>query len=120
VGCRRGATGESIEAAIREALGRVDACLDDVRLLASADIKKHEKGLISAAHNLGLGLRFISSKEIVASTRKFQRSQFVAAKVHLPAVAEPSALLAGRRTQLILPKTVLHGVTVAIARERFL
>jgi cobalt-precorrin 5A hydrolase len=40
-------------------------------------------------------------------------------KVNLPAVAEPAALLAGRRTRLLLPKTVYHGVTVAIARESF-
>jgi cobalt-precorrin 5A hydrolase len=32
-------------------------------------------------------------------------------------VAEPVALLAGRRTQLILPKTIIKSVTVAIARE---
>lgn len=120
VGCRRGAAGESIESAILEALGRVKARLKDVRLLASADIKMNEKGLISAAHNLGLGLRFISSKEIASTAREFQRSEFVASKVHLPAVAEPAALLAGRRTQLILPKTIIHGVTVAIARECFM
>lgn len=118
VGCRRGAAGESIEAAIREALGRVGASVDNVRLLASADIKKHEKGLISAANRLGLCLRFISSQEIVSTTKAFQRASFVAAKVGLPAVAEPSALLAGRRTQLILPKSIFYGVTVAIARER--
>jgi cobalt-precorrin 5A hydrolase len=41
-------------------------------------------------------------------------------KVKLPAVAEPAALLAGRRTKLILPKITRNGVTVAVAQESFL
>jgi cobalt-precorrin 5A hydrolase len=117
VGCRAGTDAKAITEAVQESLGKVGASLSEVRMLASADIKMHEKGLIAAAASLGLGLRFISSKEIASTTKKFQRSKFVAARVHLPAVAEPAALLAGRRTQLILPKTIFHGITVAIAQE---
>jgi cobalt-precorrin 5A hydrolase len=120
VGCRRGAKAEAIMEAVKEALDKAGAKLEEVRMLASADIKMNEQGLIAAAHNLGLSLRFISSEEIATTTREFGRSKFVEDKVHLPAVAEPSALLAGRRTQLILPRTIFHGVTVAIARERCL
>jgi len=120
VGCRRGASKESIAAAIQDGLSQVGASICDVRMIASADIKMDEGGLLSAAHELGLSVRFIASEEIVSTTRKFQRSKFVAARVNLPAVAEPAALLAGRRTQLILPKRIFHGVTVAIAREHSL
>lgn len=120
VGCRRGAKAESIIEAIREGLRRAGARLSDVRVLASADVKMHEEGLLQAAEKLGLSLRFVSSEEIITTAKKFTRSKFVAAKVKLPAVAEPSALLAGRRTQLILPKNIIHGVTVAIARENCL
>ncbi|MCY3023454.1 MAG: cobalamin biosynthesis protein, partial [Planctomycetota bacterium] len=91
--------------------------LRDVRLLASADIKRDEAGLLRAARTLALPLRFISSEELRATTRLFQRSEFVRKRVGLPAVAEPAALLAGRRTRLVLPKRVFPGVTVAIARE---
>ena len=120
VGCRRGAASEQIVAAVREALRKVRATPEQVRLLASADIKTNEHGLIEAATQLGLSLRFIASDEIRATSRRFRRSEFVKNKVNLPAVAEPCALLAGRRTQLILPKTILHGVTVAVARENCL
>jgi cobalt-precorrin 5A hydrolase len=41
-------------------------------------------------------------------------------QVNLPAVAEPVALLAGRRTQLILSRRIYNGVTAAVARESFL
>jgi cobalt-precorrin 5A hydrolase len=117
IGCRRGAAAERIIGAIRAALCKVGATQDQVRLLSSASIKAKETGLLQAADELGICLRFISCEEILSTTRYFQHSRFVAEKVKLPAVAEPSALLAGRRTQLILPKTIINGVTVAIARE---
>ena len=88
--------------------------------MASASLKSDEAGLLQAAKELGLNLRFIAADEILSTAKKFGHSKFVADKVKLPAVAEPSALLAGRRTQLILPKTIINGVTVAIARENCL
>jgi cobalt-precorrin 5A hydrolase len=117
IGCRRNVESRAIVNAVMEGLLRVNAVIGDVRLLASADIKKNEKGLLAAAEELGLNLRFIPSDEIVSTTRQFEHSEFVASKVRLPAVAEPCALLAGRRTRLILPKNIIHGVTIAIARE---
>jgi cobalt-precorrin 5A hydrolase len=120
VGCRRGTAAEAIVAAVELALAAVSADLGRVRLLASADVKGDEPGLFEAARRLGLPLRLVAAEEIAASPREFARSAFVQEKVNLPAVAEPAALLAGRRTRLLLPKTVYHGVTVAIARESFL
>jgi cobalt-precorrin 5A hydrolase len=120
VGCRRGAASSQIVAGVGAALRKARVKPGQVRLLASADIKANEQGLIEAAAQLGMSLRFIASDEIRATTRRFGRSKFVASKVNLPAVAEPAALLAGRRTRLILPKTILHGVTVAVARENCL
>ncbi len=119
VGCRRGVAAEAIVAAVREALARVGAEVARVRLLASADIKADEQGLLQAARELEIPLRLIASEEIAQTTYSFEHSQFVQEKVDLPAVAEPAALLAGRRTRLLLPKTILNGVTVAIAREDF-
>ncbi len=117
VGCRRGTSAETIAAAVHEALAEAGEDLSGVRLLASADIKADEAGLIEAARQLNLPLRLIPSDEIRNCCRNFEHSSFVEAKVDLPAVAEPAALLAGRRTQLLLPKRILHSVTVAIARE---
>ncbi len=119
IGCRRETEAFQIVAAVKEALRQAGAKLCQVRLLASADVKANEKGLAQAARDLGIPLRFIRSEEIRASTKSFARSSFVEEKVNLPAIAEPAALLAGRRTRLILPKTACRGVTVAVARESF-
>lgn len=120
VGCRRGARAADIVAAVRHGLRRAGVRPGRVRLLASVDIKKDEAGLVAAAGELGFSLRFISSGEIRSTAKAFRHSRFVNKKVKLPAVAEPAALLAGRRTQLILPKTILRGVTVAVALENCL
>jgi cobalt-precorrin 5A hydrolase len=117
VGCRRGVPAARIVAAVREALALAGCDLAEVRLLASADVKAEEPGLIEAARELRLPLRLVSGEEISATAYAFEHSQFVQEKVDLPAVAEPAALLAGRRARLILAKRAFDGVTVAIARE---
>ncbi len=99
------------------ALTRCGVTLGDVRLLASGAVKADEAGLIAAARDMRLPLRFVSMKSIRESTRTFTHSSFVQEHVGVPAVAEPAALLAGRRTELWLPKTVIGGVTVAVAKE---
>lgn len=119
IGCRRGTKAKAVIDAVDLALKEAGVERADVRLLASADLKRDEKGLLEAASFLGIPLRFIGSEEIRSSSRAFARSNFVKEKVNLPAVAEPAALLAGRRTRLILPKMTLGAVTVAIARESF-
>lgn len=120
VGCRRGVSSERIVMAIRDTLQKADLDLSAVRLLATVDIKADEAGLTAAARELGIPLRIVGSQEIRDSARDFQHSDLVKEKVNLPAVAEPCALLAGRRTKLLIPKTVHDGVTVAVAKESFL
>jgi cobalt-precorrin 5A hydrolase len=117
IGCRRGTSAERIVEAVKQTLSQAKLPLSQVRLLSSADIKSDEEGLLEAAREMGIPVRFISSQEIRTCPRGFQHSDFVEEKVDLPAVAEPSALLAGRRTQLRVPKTKHNGVTVAVAEE---
>lgn len=129
VGCRRETPAETIVDAVHQALARLGetektpsgeqpvAPVTQVRLLASADIKSDEAGLLEAARRLGVPLRLIPSEEIRTTVYHFEPSKLAQEKVDLPAVAEPAALLAGRRTRLILPRQIINSVTVAIARE---
>ncbi|MDY0300235.1 MAG: cobalamin biosynthesis protein [Trichlorobacter sp.] len=120
IGCRRGTSAERIIAAVSEGLKLAGCQQDQVRLLASVDIKADEQGLLEASQILGIPLRIIPSDEVRNTARRFGCSDFVQVKVRLPAVAEPAALLAGRRTQLLLPKTIIQGVTIAVAQENCL
>jgi cobalt-precorrin 5A hydrolase len=119
IGCRRGTPTERIVAAVKNALADAGITLDEVRLLASADVKADEAGLLAAADLLGIPIRFIAAAEIRACLRDFSHSDFVKEKVNLPAVAEPAALLAGRRTHFICRRKKINGITIALAREDF-
>lgn len=117
VGCRRGALAPSIVAAVQTVLASNHLDVSNVRLLATADIKADEKGLRQAALEMGVPLRLISSHEIRNCSKPFQSSPFVMEKVNLPGVAEPAALLAGRKTSLLIAKQKFTDVTVAVAKE---
>ncbi len=117
LGCRKNAKCPDIIEAIKQAAHDANIDLQDVRLLASADIKSNEAGLIEASQTLNIPIRFISSDQIRNTRRDFKCSQLVQEKVNLPAVAEPAALLAGTRTKIVLPRVVHNHVTVAIAKE---
>ena len=119
IGCRLGTPAERIVAAVQNALADAGIPLEEVRLLASADVKADEAGLLAAAEALGVPIRFIAAAEIRASSREFSHAEFVEEKVNLPAVAEPAALLAGRRTRFICRKKTYNGIMIALAREGF-
>jgi cobalt-precorrin 5A hydrolase len=120
VGCRKGVAAAKVAAAVREALGEAGVSLAAVRFIASADIKAREPGLIKAAAQLGVPFRVVASETIRTFAGAFEKSAFVMERVNVPAVAEPAALLAGRRTSLLLPRRKFDGVTVAVARESLL
>ncbi len=117
VGCRRGTEADAIVAAVEEALAAAGCDLARVRLLASADLKAEEAGLLAAAQRWACRCGWSLPTNCETRSASLHVPHCVQEKVDLPAVAEPAALLAGRRTQLLLPKTTIHGVTVAIARE---
>ncbi len=120
IGCRKGKGKDEIIQAVKTVLAQADLPLEQVRYLASADVKAHETGLLQAAEELGIPLRIISSESICQCRTEFSCSEFVQEQVKLPAVAEPAALLAGRRTSLIIQRQALSGITVAVAKENCL
>lgn len=120
IGCKRGVSSEKIKAAILNSLNELQLPVEQVRFIATIDAKASEKGLIQAAQELQVPLRFISSNEIMNSSRDFYKSEFVQQSVGAPGVSEPCALLAGRRTQLIQKRKIYEGITTAISRENCL
>ncbi len=117
IGCRKGKSATEIRSAITSALQIAEVKIEQVRYLATADVKANEPGMLQAATELGIPLRIIDAEQIRISNLPFTESEFVQQKVNLPAVSEPAALLSGRRTSLILQKTAFNGITIAIARE---
>ncbi|MBM7623605.1 cobalt-precorrin 5A hydrolase [Sporohalobacter salinus] len=118
IGCRRGVSKERIASAVEKALAKIDKDLSQVKLLATIDLKADEKGLIEYAEDKDLKLKIIARDEIKNTDLDFTASKFVKQTIGVGGVCEPAALLSGRKMELLLKKTKLNGVTVAIAEEK--
>ena len=117
VGCRKGTSQEEILEVIDQALKEGEFSRDEVRCIATIDLKGSEPGLREACLTLGIPLRIIPFDLVRRFTGPYQRSSFVKEKIGVEGVSEPCALLAGRKTKLIVPKVKQGRVCVAIARE---
>ncbi len=122
VGCRRGVSQDGILQAINTALEVAGRSVSGVKALATVDFRAEEPGIKGAAEMLGVPVKAASRQAIDEAERegRFKASAVVRHKVGVGGVSEPSALLGGEQTRLILPKTVVpgvRGVTVAIAIE---
>ncbi len=117
IGCRKGTTSGEVKEAVFAALKEKNITPEKVRLAATVDLKKGEKGLIKACSELGLPLVFIQRESIESFHGIISSSEVVKRRIGLEGVCEPCALLAGRKTKLILKKRISGRVTVAIAGE---
>jgi cobalamin biosynthesis protein CbiG len=117
VGCRRGARAEEITELIASSLEQLALAPSSLASLAGEDAKRNEKGLLEAAAELNLPLRFFSAKELdavsVGISPPKTREAFGA-----EGVCEPAALLAaGENATLRMPKAARRGIAIAIAEE---
>ena len=122
LGCDRDTPAETIAQAIDEALATCGARAEDVRAVASIDLKANEYGLLQMARQHGWTIRFYAAAELAAVDVP-NPSETVRRHTGTPSVSEAAALLVGGvdKTQLIIEKHKLRGpdgrnATVSIAR----
>ncbi|WP_207004028.1 cobalamin biosynthesis protein [Trinickia mobilis] len=115
IGCRRLASAEQIDAAVRAALGAHS--LDEVRAVATIDTKAQEPGLVAFCARHRLPLVAFTRAQIAGLAAMPTLTPSPAARAHLgvDGVCEPCALLAAQGGRLVVGKTVHGGVTVAVA-----
>ncbi len=114
VGCRKNTELAEIENAVFSRLRELG--IDEKRLcaLASADIKRGEKGLLEFAEKYKLTLKFFSAEELMSAKGEFNSSAFVEKITGADNVCERAAVCFGGR--VIAPKAVSGRVTTAIAQ----
>jgi cobalt-precorrin 5A hydrolase len=117
VGARRGVSVDQVLVAVDEALAAAGATREDVRLLATIDLKREEAGILEAAERLGVPVQIVSRERIRVLQDVLREPGFVEEITGVAAVCEPAAMLAGAQTQLLAPKLARDGVTVALARD---
>jgi cobalt-precorrin 5A hydrolase len=115
IGCRRGASVEQIDAAVRLAMNGRD--IEAVREVATVDLKANEPGIHAFCERHGLPLRIFSHAQLAARPWTTKPSAWVRENIGLDGVCEPCALLASARGGLVVDKTTLDGVAIAIAED---
>jgi cobalt-precorrin 5A hydrolase len=119
VGCRAGKSPEGIEAAIAAALARRPGlALADIARVATLDAKAAEPGLVACCARHGWPLVAIAREAIAPDAPPEDGtapSSAAFARFGVEGVCEPCALAAAPHGRLLVPKTIVDGVTVAIA-----
>lgn len=112
VGARSGTSAAVVVAAVREALGDMT-----IECLATVDRRADEPGIVAAAAEIGVPLLTFTPDEL-ATVPVPHPSPRTAQALGTPSVAEAAALLASDGGELVVPKTVVGGITLAAAAIR--
>jgi cobalt-precorrin 5A hydrolase len=118
IGCRKDVSRARIEAAVRHALG--ERSIDEVREMATVDLKANEPGLLAFCAAFDLPLRVFARATLAARPWVSNPSAWVRQNVGLDGVCEPCALVASPRGSLLVPKTSLDGVAVAVVQDQWM
>lgn len=120
IGCKRGTALERIRTAALHALEAEDLFSEAVAGVASIDVKRDEAGLLEFCGEWRLPIRFYSAQELMQVRGEFSASAFVRNTVGVDNVCERAAMLAaGENAELIVKKTCLDGVTIAVAQAEW-
>lgn len=116
IGCRKGISAEKIKNAIDGALG--ERSLNDVREIATIDLKANEPGLLEYCTQHNIPMRVFSSRDVKDRPWVTEPSDWVQQNVGVVGVCEPCALMASVRGSLVVSKFRLDGVAVAIVEDK--
>lgn len=117
IGCRRDKEYEKILYGFEKSLSELNVDKSRVNMLASAEIKKDEKGILELSDKLNVPVNFVELDKLkLFTSNDVQKSGFVKSKFGIYGVCEPSALItAGFDSKLIYKKTSYDGVTISVA-----
>ena len=115
IGCRKGTPVETIREAVDEVLLEHNIDQRAIKCAASIDLKAEEAGLLQYCGEQKLPVTFYTAEELKAVPGEFTPSAFVKSITGVDNVCERSALIGAEK--LIVRKTALNGVTVALAAE---
>ncbi len=118
VGCQKGVPAALVSQAIEQAIDRVDCNSLALCGLASIDLKAQEAGILEANEFWNLPYVTFTAAQLKNVPGDFHHSDFVEKITGVDNVAERAAVLAANQGQLIQPRLVGEGVTVALALKK--
>ncbi|OQA82297.1 MAG: Cobalt-precorrin-4 C(11)-methyltransferase [Lentisphaerae bacterium ADurb.Bin242] len=115
IGCRKNVPAERIAEAVEAILKKYRFRREEIAVLATAELKKEEPGLLEFAKSIGKQIRFYSAGELNAVDVPHP-SEAARKRLGIRSVSEAAALLAaGKNGRLYVGKQADADVTVAIA-----
>ena len=116
IGCRKGASAQAIADAVAHVLAQHQLDRRAVASVASIDLKAEEPGLKEFARQNGWRLHCYSPEQLMALEGAYTASPFVQKIAGVDTVCERAAMMGA--DFLIVKKTAMNGVTVAVAAEK--
>ena len=117
IGCRKGTNADTIREVVDAVLKDNNIDYRAIKCAASIDLKAEEAGLLQFCEERKLPIAFYSAEELSAVPGDFTPSEFVQSITGVDNVCERAALIGAK--ELIVKKTAMNGVTVAIAAEHW-
>lgn len=117
IGCRKGATAESIVALVQAAFAEHGTSLSELGLIATGEIKRDEPGISQAARTLNIPLIVLDEGRLQnAAPQCLTTSAASLEAAGVPSLSEAAAIVgAGNGGRLLGPRIASDGVTCALA-----
>ena len=119
MGFNRGTEANEIESAISEVLKNKGLSIKSVKNLATIDLKASDDELVSLSQKQDWKILSYTSDQLKTVEFPSEASEAALKTVGAPGVCEPAAILSSDNPKLIITKTKLGNVTVAVARILF-
>ena len=123
-GCKKNMDSELYEAAFNDFMNHQKIWAEDIRAVATIDMKAEEVCIQKLAKKLGIPVK-VYSKAILeqvdlqdASGQVIEASAFVQSVTGVGSVSEASAYLASGKGRILTGKTKYQGITFALAEEK--
>ena len=116
IGCRKGIEKSAIEALFQQVLKENSIHPKAIKQVASIDLKAEEAGLLEFCEEHSLKFSTFTADELGKLKGVFSSSDFVKSITGVESVCERSAV-AVENGEIFLKKTVLNGVTMALAKK---
>lgn len=118
IGCRRNISLDAIENLVFQNFTKLHLDRRCICSISTVDLKKDEKALLAFATKYKIPIKFYTAQALNQVLGEFTSSNFVKNIVGVDNVCERSAVLDSCSGRLLLRKTALNGVTLAIAAEK--
>lgn len=117
IGCKKNTSYEAIDDAINSFLNQNHFRKEALLFLSSIDLKEKEKGIISFSEENKIPFVTYNSETLIEVSGVISNSEFVKQNTGINCVCESAALRACEKGTLLIKKTVINHITLAISED---